>query len=81
MVSENINKDAITAVGIIDSEKDSIIFEVMRNTYDDIPGLIVNYQDVPREKILEMKDYFLTDIDLVLVQNLAADENVRTICI
>ncbi|XP_026316598.1 uncharacterized protein LOC113227796, partial [Hyposmocoma kahamanoa] len=77
IVSENINKDAITVVGLFDSQKYSNVFEVMRDIYDDIPGLIVNYEDATGEKILEMRDYFLTDVDLVLVQNLAADENLR----
>lgn len=79
MVSENINKDAINALEVFNPEKDSTVFEVIRNFSDDILGLTVNYEDAPREKILEMKDHFLTDIDLVLVQNLATDENVRTI--
>ncbi|XP_026333120.1 fatty acid synthase-like [Hyposmocoma kahamanoa] len=77
IVSENINKDAITAVGLFNSQTYSNVFEVMRDIYDDIPGLIVNYEDAPGEKILEMRDYFLTNVDLVLVQNLAADENLR----
>lgn len=78
MVFENISKNAITAVGIFDSENDSIGFEIMKNTYNNITGLIVNYEDVQKVKILEMRYYFLTDVDFVLVQNLAADENVRT---
>lgn len=81
MVSENINKDSINALGILNSEKVSNVFEITRNISDDIPGLAVNYEDAPMGKILEMRDYFLTDIDLVLVENLAADENVRTIMI
>lgn len=76
MVSENINKGTVNALGVLNSGKDTNMFEVTTNIYDDIPGLTVNYENAPRDKILEMKDYFSTDVDLVLVQNLASDENV-----
>lgn len=79
MVSENINKDAMNALRVFNSEKYSNVLEVIRNISDDIPGLTVNYEDARIEKILEMRDYVLTDIDLVLVQNLATDDNVCTI--
>lgn len=74
-----MNKDTINSLGVLNSENLSNIFEVIQNISDDIPGLTVNYEGAPREKILEMMDYFLTDIDLVIVQNLATDENVRII--
>lgn len=79
MVSENINKGDINALGVFNSEKDSSVLEVIRNISVDIPGLTVNYEDAPREKILEMRDYFLTDVDLIVVQNLSVDQNVCTI--
>lgn len=76
MVSENVNKDAINTLGVFNSEKDSNVFEVIRSINVNITGLAVNYEDTQREKILDLRDYLLTDIDLVLVQNLATDENV-----
>lgn len=76
MVSENIDKDAINVMGVFNSKKDSNAYEVMSKISDSIPGLTINYDDAPCDKILEMRDYFLTDIDLVLVQNLSTDENV-----
>lgn len=79
MVSENINKISINALGVFNAQKYSNVFEIIRTTSDEIPGLTVNYGHAQREKILEMRDYVLTDIDLVLVQNLAADDSVRTI--
>ncbi|XP_026333200.1 fatty acid synthase-like [Hyposmocoma kahamanoa] len=77
MVSEDISNDAIKAVGVFNSEKYSNVSKVISKIYDDIPGLIFNYEEIPGDKILEMRDYFLTDVDLVLVHNLSSDEKLR----
>lgn len=79
MVSENINKDTINIIEILDSDKGYSTFEDIRNILDDDLGLTYNYKTVTKAILMELRNYYLTDFDLIIVQNLSTDDNVRTL--
>lgn len=74
MVSENINKDYINIVGITNQEKHD--FNEIESYLRNISGISVNYSKISTDKILNLKESFLSEVDLVLVQNLSLDEYV-----
>lgn len=74
MVSENISKDTINIVGVINQANET--FCDIKVLLHNISGKSVNYSEISAEKILTLKESFLSEIDLVLVQNLSLDEYV-----
>lgn len=74
IVAENINKDTINIVGIINPVRDTCYD--MKAALDNISGVSFNYSEINADKILTLKENVLSEIDLVLVQNLALDEYV-----
>lgn len=79
MVSENINRDTINIIEILISDKGYCAFEDIRNIINDDLGLIINYKSVEKTKLMELRKYFLTEVDLIIVKNLSTDDNVRNL--
>lgn len=52
------------------------MFNEIKNMLGGVLGIEVRYEQMRREKVLLMRDYFLTEVDLVLVQNLSSDDSV-----
>ncbi|KAI5632207.1 zinc-binding dehydrogenase domain-containing protein [Phthorimaea operculella] len=75
-VAENINKDTINVLGIMNSKEELPISEGLKAVLNDIPGVTIHYEQMRKEKVLAMRDQFLKEKDLVLVQNLTNDDNL-----
>ncbi|XP_026314570.1 fatty acid synthase-like [Hyposmocoma kahamanoa] len=74
IVSENINKDTINVVSITNQTKDT--FCDLKVGLHSIAGVSFNYSEINTDKMLTLKENFLSEIDLVLVQNLSLDEHM-----
>lgn len=74
IVSENIKKDTINIVRILNPMRDTCYD--MKAALDNISGKSFNYSEINADKILTLKENVLSEIDLVLVQNLSVDEYV-----
>lgn len=77
MVSENINKDIIRIVGITNQGKH--MFNEIKTHLHNIPGISIDYSEISADKTLILGEKFLSEIDLILVQNLSLDEYVSYI--
>ncbi|XP_026314079.1 fatty acid synthase-like isoform X1 [Hyposmocoma kahamanoa] len=72
IVSENVNKDSISIVGITNQTKD--MFCDLKVGLHSIAGISFNYSEMSVDKLLILDKNFLSETDLVLVQNLSLDE-------
>ncbi|XP_026333122.1 fatty acid synthase-like [Hyposmocoma kahamanoa] len=77
IVSENINKGTINIVGITNQAKDT--FCDLKVGLHSIAGISFNYSEISTDKMLTLEENFLSETDLVLVQNLSLDEHMGQI--
>ncbi|XP_049878856.1 fatty acid synthase-like [Pectinophora gossypiella] len=77
IIAENINKENINVLGIINrGNEDLRVFDAIRNGLNDIPGITVQYEQMRRDQVLVKRDHFLTEVDLVLMQDLSTDDSL-----
>ncbi|KAJ8713073.1 hypothetical protein PYW08_008377 [Mythimna loreyi] len=74
-VAENVNKSTINVIGLVNPTKGAIFLEI-NNVAKNIFGLNVKYEELSRESALKKQKNFLKSFDLVLVQNLSADDEI-----
>ncbi|CAB3256916.1 unnamed protein product [Arctia plantaginis] len=75
IVAENVNKEAITVVGIRNQANKGSIFKEINDVIKNLYRIKVNYKQITLE--MAMDSYEFGNEDLILVQNLSTDENVR----
>ncbi|CAB3246476.1 unnamed protein product [Arctia plantaginis] len=75
IVAENVNKEVITAVGIRNQANKGSIFKEINDVIKNLYKIKVNYKQITLE--MAMDSYEFGNEDLILVQNLSTDENVR----
>lgn len=80
IVGENLNKDNINVVGVVNQLSCDSIFNEVNKVIKDVYGLNVKYEQITRETALKGNhNELLAGADAVLVQNLSVDDDVSKI--
>ncbi|CAH2093765.1 unnamed protein product [Euphydryas editha] len=78
VVAENLKKQEISVVEIIDNKTDKSDYDELKKNINDIPGIRIQYTTMHKDDILKQRD-FVNYVDLILVNNLSNDENLAQI--
>ncbi|XP_068623475.1 fatty acid synthase-like [Battus philenor] len=76
IVAENLNKSSINIIELSDSNNGNSKFENLVQVFNMIPSLKVEHKIFSRKQVLEERDHFLSDIDLLLATNLSDDDKL-----
>lgn len=76
IVSENIDKDAINVVQVVNNTNECYAIEEIKALVNGVTEVIVNYEEVHVDQLLEKRDFFVNNTDLVFVQNLSMNNSV-----
>ncbi|XP_072934748.1 fatty acid synthase-like [Epargyreus clarus] len=75
IVAENVNKNNINILEIKDNKTEVPAFNDIKNIVD-ISGIKGVYKCVERDRVLEERDNFLSDVDVFLVSNISRDDTL-----
>lgn len=82
MAAENINKEVLQIVQISDNANDYYLFEKIKHlATNSITGIKTQFCYVTREKLFEDPNNFISNADLLLINNLSNDDKVSKVAL